>query len=262
MPSTEYGFIFQNERLLVLKETSGLRLPTADTLNQHFIRQYPLGTFNETPCICAEISADLALPDELEAQPLRTAFTTLGNDWYGVLAKAISVITWDKNNQFCGRCGHATICKSQSFERSCPACGLSFYPRISPSIIVLIKRDDKILLSRSPHFIKGAYGLIAGFVEVGESIENAVHREVMEEVSLKIKNLVYFGSQAWPFPDSLMIAFTADYAEGEIHLNDKELESADWYSYDNLPGGPSHSISIARKLIDHYIAEQKNRQGE
>lgn len=259
--SKSYGLIFQNDRLLVLKESSGLRLPASTILNQHFIRQYSLGTFNSLCCYCAELKPDLPLPDEFEALPLRTGFEIFGNDWYVPIAKAVSIITWDKNHQFCGRCSSATVYKPHAFERSCPECGLVFYPRISPSIIVLIKKDDKILMSRSPHFVKGAYGLIAGFVEVGESIEDAVHREVLEEVGLKIKNLEYFGSQSWPFPDSLMIAFTADYAEGEITLHDQELESADWYHYDNLPGGPSHRLSIAKKLIDHVVAEQKHFHG-
>jgi NAD+ diphosphatase len=212
---------------------------------------------NSAPCYCAEIDSSIDIPDDLIPTPLRQCFEILGMDWYVATAKAISVITWDKNHQYCGRCGNPTIYKSGTFERICNQCSLSFYPRISPSMIVLIKNEDKILMSRSPHFAPGAYGLIAGFLEVGESIEDAVHREVQEEVGLKIKNLRYFGSQSWPFPDSLMIGFTADYDSGDIVLDTNEIESADWYRYDQLPGGPSVSVSIARKLIDHFIAEQQ-----
>lgn len=132
-------------------------------------------------------------------------------------------------------------------------CHLSFFPRISPSIIVLIKKADHLLMARSPHFLPGVYGLIAGFIDAGESIEEAVHREVKEEVGLKIKNLSYFGSQQWPFPDSLMIAFTADYCSGDITINPDEIEEAGWYKYNNLPGRPQTSVSIASKLIDNFI---------
>ena len=111
-------------------------------------------------------------------------------------------------------------------------------------------------MSRSPHFPPGRYGLIAGFVEAGESIEAAAYREVEEEVGIKIKNLRYFGSQSWPFPDSLMIAFIAEYASGELIIDHNEIEDAGWYRYDNLPGKPSSSVSIAKKLIEHYIEEQ------
>ena len=249
----ESGFIFQNDQLLLL---NGNTLPSDSSLKPHFIREYQLGEFNSSSCYCAEIVSDFKIPDELVVTSVREAFKILGETWFLTLAKAISIITWDKNHQFCGRCSAKTIHKHVGYERVCTKCGLSFYPRISPSMIVLIQKGDYILMSRSHHFIKGAYGLIAGFLEVGESIEDAIHREVMEEVGLTIKNLRYFGSQAWPFPDSLMIAFTAEYASGEIRLDTSELECADWYRYDNLPGGPSHSLSIARKLIDHFIAEK------
>lgn len=255
---SEYGFVFQQDGLLILKEKNEFRLPCSSllSLKPHFIRQYSLGMLNSLFCYSAEIATDVIIPDDLEVISLRKGFEVLGKDWHVALAKAISVITWDKNHQYCGRCSKQTIHRPGGYERYCQHCQLSFYPRISPSIIVLIKKEDKILMSRSPHFTPGAYGLIAGFVEIGESIEDAVHREVKEEVGLTIKNLQYAGSQSWPFPDSLMLAFTADYDSGEITIDTTELESAGWYRYDSLPGGPSSSMSIARKLIEHFIAEQ------
>ncbi|MCW5583038.1 MAG: NAD(+) diphosphatase, partial [Gammaproteobacteria bacterium] len=248
----------QNDRLLFMKN-SQYQLPANDVLSNlklHFLRQHKLGLFNKIICYCAEIDPQILLPEDIEPIPLRKALDILSIDWYVAATKASSIINWDKNHQFCGRCGKATQHKPGTFERLCNTCGLSLYPRISPSIIVLIKNKDKIIMSRSPHFPPNTYGLIAGFVEVGESIEEAVHREVKEEVGIKIKNLHYFGSQSWPFPDSLMLGFTADYASGEITIDHHELEAADWYRYDNLPGRPSSSISIAQKLIDHFVAEQ------
>lgn len=247
----ENWFIFQNDRLLLIQD----KLPDNDTaasLKPHFIRRHNLGTFNNIECYCAEIHSDIYLPD-MESLPLRKAFDKLG-DWYPVIAKAASIINWDKTHQFCGCCGNPTELLAGSLERVCKTCGLSFFPRISPSIIVLICKNDHILMSRGPHFSPGAYGLIAGFVEAGESLENAVHREVREEVSITIKNLRYFGSQAWPFPDSLMIGFIADYESGDIIIDTSEIETAGWYRYDQLPGLPSTHSSIARKLIDYFIS--------
>ena len=114
-------------------------------------------------------------------------------------------------------------------------------------------------MARSPHFAPGVFGLIAGFVEIGESLEEAVFREVKEEVSLDIKNIRYFTSQPWPFPDSLMVGFIADYAGGDIQIDHREIESAGWYRYDHLPGRPSSGISIASKLLEHFIRGQKRK---
>lgn len=248
-------FIFQNNQLILLKENEKNPL-TRDTFTYFetfFLRKFTLGTYQQSLCFCAEIPKDFHLPEELISLPLRKAFELLGNEWYGPLAKAYAVINWDGNHQFCGHCGAPTYHKVGSFERLCTRCGLGAYPRISPSIMVLIQKHDHVLLARSPHFAKGAYGLIAGFVEVGESLEETLHREVREEVGINVKNLIYFGSQSWPFPDSLMIGFIADYDRGEITIDNVEIIEADWYRYDNLPGYPSSSASLARKLIDHFV---------
>jgi len=139
--------------------------------------------------------------------------------------------------------------------KECPQCGLLHFPRLAPAIIVLVERDQEFLLARSRHFLPGMYSVLAGFVEPGESLEEAVVREVKEEVGVDIKDIKYFGSQPWPFPHSLMIGFTATYAGGEISLNDSEIEDAGWFTVNNLPRIPG-KISIARKLIDGYLAKQ------
>lgn len=257
----EHWFIFQGDRLLFVKNgEDAANYHLAITGNQFICqRQHTLGHINGIACFCAEIDPASELPDWMVSIPLRKAFDILGPDWYTAATKAFSVINWDRNHQFCGHCGSPTRHKSGSFERICEQCGLVFYPRISPSMIVLIKKDDHLLMARSPHFATGIYGLIAGFIEIGESIEEAVHREVKEEVSIEIKNLRYFGSQPWPFPDSLMIGFTADYAAGEIQIDNNEIEAAAWYRFDNLPGRPSTNVSIASKLIQHFVAAQSQK---
>lgn len=248
-------FIFQNDDLLLLKSNNALLNDMQSALvAPHFLRQFKLGCVDNIDYYCAELANDIPLPETLHAIPLRQALSLFISDGYGLAVKAWSVINWDKNHQFCSRCGGVTVHQAKAFERLCVLCGLSFFPRISPSIIVLIKRDDHILMARSPHFPQGIYGLIAGFVDAGETIEEAVHREVKEEVGLQIKNLVYWGSQPWPFPDSLMLAFTADYASGEIIMDPHEIEDAGWYKPDNLPGLPSTALSIAMKLIDEFCS--------
>jgi len=260
---SEHWFIFQNDNLLMLQKGTTYTLPTGSfmpSVQSHIMRQHAFGEFQGKTCFCAEFDSQAALPADVVALPLRRALGQLHVDWYKPAVKAYSIINWDINHQFCSRCGNVTVHKEANiFERVCSVCGLVFYPRISPSVIVLIQKDDHILMARSPHFIPGAYGLIAGFVEVGESIEDAVHREVKEEVSIDIKNLRYFGSQPWPFPDSLMIGFTAEYASGDIIIDKKEIEAADWYRFDNLPGRPSVSVSIASKLIERFITEQSSK---
>jgi len=147
--------------------------------------------------------------------------------------------------------------KNRVAERAkeCPQCGLLHFPRLAPAIIVLIERGDQLLLARSRRFATGMYSVLAGFVEPGESLEEAVVREIKEEVSLSVKDIRYFGSQPWPFPHSLMIGFTATYAGGEISMEDEEIEDAGWFTVDRLPPLPG-KISIARKLIDSFIEKQ------
>lgn len=253
-------FVFQNGELVFLLNNQ-INPLTAEILTYFqtlFSRQFNLGIYQHTPCFCAEIPKSITLPSEFATLPIRKAFENLGDAWYSPLAKAHAIIAWDRNHQYCGHCGAPTYHNVGNFERLCTNCGLGAYPRISPSVMVLIQKGDDLLLARSPHFLPGAYGLIAGFVEAGESLEEALHREVMEEVGLAIKNVTYFGSQSWPFPDSLMVGFIADYAEGEINIDNVEIIEANWYRYDNLPGYPSTSVSLARKLID-YVVDLKMR---
>ncbi|KTC76975.1 NAD(+) diphosphatase [Legionella brunensis] len=246
--------IIQNNEILLNSNNS---LPSASNIAAiapYFQRNFNLGAYEKVEYYCAEVDENITLDNSFYFLPLRKALSLMDKNQYGLGVKAYSVINWDKNHQFCGRCGALTLHQTIAFERICTPCDLSFFPRISPSIIVLIHREDHLLMARSPHFLPGIYGLIAGFVEAGESIEEAVYREVKEEVGIRIKNLSYFGSQPWPFPDSLMIAFMAEYESGEILIDNSEIEHADWYRYDNLPGRPSMSFSIASTLLDNFIS--------
>jgi NAD+ diphosphatase len=186
---------------------------------------------------------------------LRQVYGRLDEDLFWLATRAVQIVDWDRTHQFCGRCGAPMEAKATERAKLCPRCGLHHFPRLAPAIIVLVERGHALLLARSRHFTKGMYSVIAGFVEPGETLEEAVAREVREEIGISIKEIRYFGSQPWPFPHSLMIGFTATYAGGEIVLDDPEIEDAAWFTRDNLPPLPG-KISIARKLIDWFLEKQ------
>jgi NAD+ diphosphatase len=249
-----WWFVFRQDKLLVCHNDTGIDIPIwADFAQLIPVRQHYLGRLDENPCYTVEVAAATAAPTGMIFQSLRALLPELSDEQFALSGRALQIINWDKNHQFCGRCG-ATM-KQSEHERAkrCPVCGLVNYPRIAPAIIVLITRGQQLLLSRSRHFRPGMYSVQAGFVEVGETLEETVKREIREEVGIEIKNLRYFGSQPWPFPNSLMIAFTAEYASGELNVNDDELEDASWYNADNLPPLPL-SQSIARRMIDSFLA--------
>ncbi|MBI6855899.1 NAD(+) diphosphatase [Pseudomonas cichorii] len=174
---------------------------------------------------------------------------------YQKLGYAAQVSTWAREHRFCGACGRPTVQIPGERAMYCEHDNLRLYPRISPSMIVLITRGDEILLGRSPRFVTGVYSALAGFVEPGESVEDCVRREVMEEVQIRIRNITYVGSQCWPFPHSMMLGFHAEYESGEIVPQVDEIEDARWFHIDDLPPLPA-SRSIARHLIDLYLARR------
>ncbi|MDQ2994855.1 MAG: NAD(+) diphosphatase [Pseudomonadota bacterium] len=184
--------------------------------------------------------------------PIKHVLAEVEANCQAKILRGLHWLNWDRQSQFCGQCGNRLEKTAETTEKKCPTCHLSFFPRFSPAVTVLIQKNDKILLARSHHFPPGRYGAIAGFIDIGETAEEAAHREVLEEVGLTITDLRYFGTQTWPFPDSFMIAFTAKYVSGEIVLEENEIEDARWFSKDNLPSLPPRS-SIVRKLVDSVL---------
>ena len=167
--------------------------------------------------------------------------------------RAVQIIEWERTNRFCGRCGIPNELSPGERSMRCPQCRLLRFPQLSPAIIVLIHRGDDVLLARSHRFPEGLYSALAGFVEPGETVESALKREVEEEVGLQVTNLEYRGSQPWPFPNSLMLGFFAEYAGGDIVLEDEEIAAAEWFPVDDLPNVPG-GISIANRLITSWVA--------
>ena len=182
---------------------------------------------------------------------LRDSFNYIPLEDYLCGGKASQILYWDKHSRFCPTCGVPTV-QETPIMKKCPKCGLEMYPPIATAIIVLIQRGDEILLVHNRAFKRDYYGLVAGFLEAGESLEQCVRREVMEETGLTIKNLRYFGSQTWPYPSGLMVGFTAEYESGTIKLQEDELTAGAFYNRNNLPHIPQ-KMSIARKLIDWWL---------
>lgn len=175
---------------------------------------------------------------------------------FQMLGYAAQIASWVREHRFCGGCGQPMYQLPTERAMRCDACSLHFYPRLSPSMIVLITRGDELLLARSPRFVTNMYSTLAGFVEPGESVEDCVRREVREEVGVEVSNIRYIGSQNWPFPHSLMLGFHAEYAGGEIVIQEDEIEDAGWFSIHALPPLPARR-SIARYLIERYVAQRK-----
>ncbi len=211
-----------------------------------------LGMISDCPLYVVEIDENA---DEPEGYFFDTLWSFLGkvelNVFY-LIGRAKQIVDWYNNHQHCGQCGSATESGQADRSTKCNQCGLMFYPRLSPSIIVCINKGSDILLARNAQAGGNFYSTLAGFIEPGESIEETVHREVFEEVGLKVKNLRYFGSQSWPFPNSLMLGFHAEYESGEIVIQEEELSDAQWFHYNDLPNKPA-SISISGWLINDFI---------
>ena len=256
-----WWFAFQENRLLLYEESSGLKLPCLvdfGELGLTALSEHYLGRLDNRPCYAVEVTEGTNPPPGMTFEGLRQVYGRLDEDLFWIAARAVQIVDWGRTHQFCGRCGVPLNTKTTERAKECPQCGLLHFPRLAPAIIVLVERDDKLLLARSRHFIPGMYSILAGFVEPGESLEEAVRREVKEEVGIELKDITYFGSQPWPFPHSLMVGFTATYASGEISLNDDEIENAGWFEVENLPRIPG-KISISRKLIDWFI--ERHRKG-
>ena len=189
-----------------------------------------------------------------EMCPLRQSYYKLSRELYLKAGKCHEILYWDQNTKFCGVCG-APMKMETDISKRCTGCGKEIWPQLATAVIVLIhKGEDEVLLVRAKNFRSKHYGLVAGFVETGETLEEAVCREVSEEVGLKIKNVRYFGSQPWPYPCGLMVGFNADYVSGEIKIQEEELLKGAWFRKDNLPEIPE-KLSIARMLIDNWLNE-------
>jgi NAD+ diphosphatase len=196
------------------------------------------------------------LPDGWRAAGLRNWFGALDDETLSIAMRAVQMLEWDRTHRYCGACGTPTVQAEGERAKRCPSCGLTVYPRIAPAMMVLVTNGDRLLLGRGINFPPGRYSALAGFLEAGETIEQCIAREVREETNVEVRDLRYFGSQSWPFPNSLMIAFTAEYSGGELRPDPAELADAQWFALDALPQMPPR-LSIARALIDATVARMR-----
>jgi len=210
-----------------------------------------LGTYQGAPCWAAAVPAGARIPPGFQRESLLPAQTRLTDTVLSLGGLALQAIHWETTSLHCPRCGAKTSHIPGEWGKRCPECAYEHYPHLHPAVIVLVREGDRVLLTRKSFWAKGRYGLIAGFVDVGESLEGAVQREVQEEVGVEIRDLQYVASQYWPFPSQLMVGFTAVYSHGVLQVNRHELEDACWFSVHNLPDLPPR-LSIARFLIDHF----------
>jgi NAD+ diphosphatase len=253
----ELLFIFNKDNLLVNIGNGDQKfiLPGRDMRDHEAFSSvfwHYLGDFDQHDCYCAASGNFEDLPAGFEFCSLRILADQFGEDVFLLAGRAHQILHWDSQSRFCGRCGSPTRMKDNERAKQCDNCGNIVYPRISPAIIVAIIRDDKILLAHNKNFRQNMYSLIAGFMEPGEEFEDTIQREVFEEVGIKVKNIRYYASQPWPFPDSLMIGFVCDYAGGEIIADGHEIVHADWFDRDSMPEIPAPA-RIAGKIIKEFI---------
>ena len=233
-----YTIPYQEEAPTALKEWTNVH--TITPFGDDDVRTYNIdGPVTDNPCY--------------EMCGLRATSNKLPHELYQIAGKCQEILYWDANTRFCGVCGGPMKMHTEISKR-CTHCGKEIWPLLATAIIVLIRREDKVLLVHARNFRGKFFGLVAGFVETGETLEEAVVREVHEEVGIKIKNIRYFASQPWPYPCGLMVGFTADYVSGDLHLQRSELDDAGWFDRDHLPPVPD-KMSIARQLIDSWLEE-------
>ena len=245
-------FVFCQSDLVLEKTNDGYQIPT-----ELPVEMKPWSTvMNVDGDKACRIEQPLLGNERYEMCGLRQSYYKLSHEDYLKAGKCHELLYWDQNTKFCGVCG-GPMRFDTDISKKCEHCGKEVWPQLATAVIVLVRKDKEVLLVHAKNFRTDFYGLVAGFVETGETLEEAVHREVMEETGLHIKNLKYFASQPWPYPCGLMVGFMADYDGGKIHLQRSELSKGSWFDKDHLPQIPE-KLSIARQLIDHWLEEQEN----
>jgi len=258
---TDYLFIYRDDGLLIQPNQKQFTLPKASIIEsigpENFLSKFRFASDTEAHYYIVEMASSTTAPEGYDFISLREARDYYGQALYAMALQSFQLLNWQRNHRFCGVCGHPFDPMKEDRSLSCPKCHHLLFPHTSTAVIVAIIKDDKILLAHNAKFPQGLYSLVAGFVEMGESFEAAAHREIYEEVGLKVKNLRYFDNQPWPFPNSTMIGYFADYDSGEIQVDGTEILDAHWYTPETFPLLPS-GYSIARRIIEAYRAEYNN----
>ncbi|MBV1879442.1 MAG: NAD(+) diphosphatase [Pseudomonadales bacterium] len=247
---TSLYFVFQGNEILLRFDPQGQWQPLstlADDFDKQKTQQHFMGRLAGVDCFAVETD----LVNEKKGN-LRMLAGKTDNLMFSIAGRATQILDWYRTHQFCGRCGIKAVSHKVDRAMVCPECKIHSYPRLSPSIITLVHDKNRILLARNHMFPKGMYSTLAGFVEPGESIEETLCREVKEEVGVNVAKLEYLGSQPWPFPNSLMLGFLAEYESGDIVLQEEEIADAQWFDVADLPDIPG-KVAISRWIIDTYL---------
>lgn len=260
--SPEVVVVVRGSEVLVEHSSGTVRLCSREVALRYGSAPVFVGRSDAQLWYAAPAQADLELPPEHGFRAARALFAEFPEVTVHLLGRAIACVEFEQNHRFCGRCATPTTppaivpgAESNERVRVCPNCSLTFHPRIPPAVIVLVEHEGLLLLARGANFPPGRFSAVAGFVEIGESLEDAARREVQEEVGVRITDLRYFSSQPWPFGHSLMVGFHARYQAGELRPDGVEIIEADWFRRDALPQLPP-PISIARQLIENFLARE------
>ena len=231
------SIILKNQEFLTSKASEILLFEDEDLQwsEMTFVDKQFIGYLNDKPCFLNVLNSESILSEETMLTPLRGLLGRMPDALFTVCSRSLQLSDWKRNNQFCGVCGSPM--NSHETERAmfCECNNLLIYPKISPCIIVLVTKGEEMLLAHNKNFPGTFYSTLAGFIEAGESAEAAIHREIYEEVKVKVQNIEYFGSQSWPFPSQLMLGYHAEYSEGEIQPDGVEIDHADWFHFEDLP---------------------------
>lgn len=250
-------FLFKDDKLMVKVENEEISIPNKNTVekdNLELRHLQCLGALNGINCFCGEID-NLLDENTYKFVGLREYFENVDYDYFLASSKALLLLNFVRDNQRCGVCGSPMIMKEGGEDRAilCTACDHMVWPKTAPAIIVAVTKGDRLLLAHNSMFPEGMYSVLAGFVEMGETFEQCVKREVFEETGIKVQNIKYFGSQPWAFPNSMMIGFTAEYLDGDIEVDNHEIIDAKWFVKDEIPGIYRKSVSISSELIEWFL---------
>lgn len=256
--AVSYWILVGRNQVLVRAGSVGLELPQARHAREFGVEpdhEHFLGFLDGIPVWAAGVDRQHDDIEDFRYESLFSLYQHFDEETWALAGRAVQIAEWHRTHRYCGRCGEETENAPGERARKCPRCGLLLFPRLSPAVITAVTRGNEILLARGRTFGTPMYSVLAGFVEPGESLEECVAREVKEEVGVDITDITYHSSQPWPFPNSLMIGFTAKWTGGEISMQESEIVDAQWYTADAMPNMPGR-MSIARRLIDSWLATQ------
>ena len=260
-PGIAYWFPFRANKMLVQAVNEHIELIQSEEGDMASLiadSALYLGELNSIPCLACEVRPEADLPDDWRAIDIRTLFGQLDDSTYSVAGYAAHLLHWQGHHHYCSNCGHTTESIPASWGRICPHCGYNSYPTVTPAILVLVHDGDKVLLVHKIGWTNRR-SIIAGFVEPGETLEECARREIQEEVGAEVTDITYVGNQPWPYPDQLMVGFTARYSAGPAQPDNVELDAADWYTFDNLPELPP-PLSLARQIIMQWVSSRQQQK--